>query len=105
MPFVLRPHRRLPVVCPVTYEHWFREGEGIVWNLSPTGWRLSGNLPLQRGAVCSLRMTLPTNEAIAVAAGIVRWVRGEEFGLETLVMDEEAQAHLRRYIQDRMKEA
>jgi len=38
MPFVLRPYRRFPVVCPVTYEHWFREGEGIVWNLSPTGW-------------------------------------------------------------------
>jgi hypothetical protein len=105
MPFFLRPHRRFPVVCPFTYEHWFHEGEGIVWNLSPTGWRLSGTLPLQRGDVCSLRMTLPTNQAIAVAAGIVRWVRGEEFGLETLVMDEEAQAHLRRYIQDRMKEA
>lgn len=105
MAFVLRPHRRFPVVCPVTYEHWFHEGAGIVWNLSPTGWRLSGNLPLERGTVCSLRMTLPTNKAIAVAAGIVRWVRGEEFGLETLVMDEEAQAHLRQYIQDRMKEA
>jgi hypothetical protein len=105
MAFVLRPYHRFPVVCAVIYEHWFREGEGIVWNLSPTGWRLSGTLPLERGAVCSLRMTLPTNQPLAVAAGIVRWVRGEEFGLETLVMDEEAQACLTTYIQERMKEA
>ena len=30
-----------------------------------------------------------------VSAGIVRWVRGEEFGIEGLVMDGKAQAHLR----------
>jgi hypothetical protein len=34
MPFAIRPYHRVPVVCPVIYEHWFREGEGIVWNLS-----------------------------------------------------------------------
>ncbi len=56
MSFVLRHYRRFPVVSPMTYEHWFREGEGIVWNLSPTGWRLSGTLPLQLGDVCSLRV-------------------------------------------------
>lgn len=103
MPFILRPYRRFPVVCPVTYEHWFREGEGIIWNLSPMGWRLSGNLSLEPGDVCSLHMTLPTNTRISVAAGIVRWVRGEEFGLETLVMDGTAQARLGTYIQERMK--
>lgn len=104
MAFVLRPHRRFPVVCPVTYEHWFREGEGIVWNLSPTGWRLSGDLPLQRGDVCTLNVMLPTHKQISVAAGIVRWARGEDFGLETLVMDGTAQARLSKYIRERMKE-
>lgn len=52
--------------------------EGIVWNLSPTGWRLSGSLPLQLGDVCSLTMMLPTNNPLSVTAGIVQWVRGEE---------------------------
>ena len=37
MPFVLRPYRRIQVVSPVTYEHWWRAGEGIVWNLSLLG--------------------------------------------------------------------
>ncbi len=33
---------------------------------------------------------LPTRQSLYVAAGIVRWVRGEEYGVETLVMDEES---------------
>jgi len=104
MPFILRPYRRFPVVCPVTYEHRWQEGEGMVWNLSPVGWRVSGNLPVERGEVCSLNIILPTDKRISVAAGIVRWVRGEDFGLETLVMDGKAQAHLGKYIRERMKE-
>jgi hypothetical protein len=108
MPFVVRPYRRFPVVCPVIYEHGLQEAEGIVWNLSPMGCRLSGDLPLRQGDVCSFQMTLPTNKQINVAAGIVRWVRGHEsgheFGIETLVMDGKAQAYLGKYIRGRMKE-
>ena len=101
MSFVLRHSRRFPVVSPMTYEHWFLEGEGIVWNLSPTGWRLSGTLPLQLGDVCSLRVRLPTRKQISMAAWTVRWVRGEEFGIETLVMDGKARARLRDSIRKR----
>lgn len=104
MPFVLRPYRRFPVVFPVTYEHGLREGEGIVWNISPTGWRLSGTLPLQLGDVCSLNVMLSTDKHVSVAAGIVRWVQGQDYGLETLVMDGKAQAHLGKYIRQCMKE-
>ncbi len=32
---------------------------------------------------------------------MVRWVRGEEFGIETLVMDGQVQAHLSAYIRKR----
>lgn len=38
---------------------------------------------------------------ISVAAGIMRWVRGEELGIETLGMDAKAQAHLSGYIRKR----
>jgi hypothetical protein len=103
MAFALRPYRRFPVVCPVHIEHWFREEEGILWNLSTTGWRLSGDLPLEIGAVCSLSVMLPTNKRVSVAAGIVRWVRREEFGIETLVINGKAQAHLSDYIRQQTK--
>lgn len=105
MPFVLRPFRRFPVVCAVTYEHWFRVGKGLVWNLSPTGWRMSGTLPLMCGDVCSLNVILPTHKQVSVAAGIVRWVLGQDYGIETLVIERRAQARLRKYIRERMEES
>ena len=77
MPFSIRPSRRFPVCCPVTYQYGHFEGHGTVWNVSLTGWRFSGNLPLRIGEVCSLTVDLSTQETIYVAAVIVRWVRGE----------------------------
>jgi len=50
-----------------------------------------------------LRWVLPTNKPISVAAGIVRWVRGEDYGIETLVMDGKAHARLGKYIQELTK--
>jgi hypothetical protein len=52
MPFLIRPSRRFPVCCPVTYHCGLFEGHGTVWNVSLTGWRFSGNLPLRIGEVC-----------------------------------------------------
>jgi hypothetical protein len=65
------------------------------------GWRISGNIPLERGDVCSLQLILPTKKQVSVSAAIVRWVRGEEYGLETLVIDGKAEAHLGQYIKGR----
>ena len=59
MPFTIRPFRRFPVCCPVTYQVCHFEGHGTVWNLSRIGWRFSGNLPLRVGEVCSLTVALP----------------------------------------------
>jgi hypothetical protein len=38
-----------------------------------------------------------------VAAGKVRWVQGEEAGIETLVMNKESEARLNAYILERIK--
>ena len=98
MPFSIRPSRRFPVCCPVTYQCGLFEGHGTVWNLSLTGWRFSGNLPLRVGEVCSLTVTLPPYQLVYVAAGIVRWVRGEEYGVETLVVDDESRDEVEDYL-------
>ncbi len=104
MAYIVRPYHRFPAACPVTYERLFEDGVGTVWNISPTGLRVSGTLPLQVGNVCSLKVTLPTHTHVSVLAGIVRWVRGEHFGIETLLMEKKAQRRLDAYIRDRMKE-
>jgi hypothetical protein len=48
---------------------------------------------------------LPSEPPIYVAAAIVRWVqRGEEYGVETLVMDDESREGLEQYICQRVEE-
>ena len=104
MPFSVRPSRRFPVCCPVTYQCGLFEGHGTVWNLSLTGCRFSGNLPLRIGEVCPLTVNLSSHPRLYVAAGIVRWVRGEEYGVETLVMDDESRENVEQYVRQRVQD-
>jgi len=103
MSYVFRPHRRFPLFSPVRYEVQYREGHGTIMNLSRDGWRLHGNLPVKPGDVCSMKVRLAARKWIVVAAGKVRWVRGDECGIETLVMDTESEDALNTYLQERIK--
>ena len=94
MAFSIRPCRRSPTHCSVTYQARPFRGEGTVWNLSLNGWKLSGDVPLRVGQTCSLTVNLPNQESIFVAAAIVRWVRGQEYGLETLVVEKQMHGQL-----------
>ena len=47
MHFSVRPYRRFPVHCAVTYNAGAFQGQGTVWKLSCSGWRLSGDLPMR----------------------------------------------------------
>ena len=98
MPFSIRPYRRFPVHCPVSYNAGPSQGQGTVWNISVNGWKLSGDVPLRVGQMCPLTVTLPNQESIVVAAAIVRWARGEEYGLETLAIDKEIHSRLKHVI-------
>ena len=98
MPFSIRPFRRFSVCCPATYHAGLCECQGIVWNLSVNGWRLSGDVPLRVGQTCPLTVHLPNQPSLVVAAAIVRWVRGQEYGLETLVADKQTQSRVEQVI-------
>jgi hypothetical protein len=98
MPFVLRPFRRFPVPCSVTYRSDPFQGHGMVWNLSCTGWRLSGDLPMRSGETLSLIVTLPNEQRIEVPEAVVRWSRGQEFGIETVEIPKHTQARLNHYL-------
>ena len=98
MPFTIRPHRRLSVHCAVTYNVGSFRGQGTIWNLSLYGWKLSGDVPLQVGETCSLTVNLPFEESIVVAAAIVRWVRGREFGLETVAIEKQTHSRVEHVI-------
>jgi hypothetical protein len=98
MPFSNRPFRCSPVQCSVTYHAGLFQGQGTVWNFSLNGWKLSGDLPLRVGQTCALTVNLPNQSSILVAAAIVRWVRGQEYGVETLVVEKQTQSRLERLI-------
>ena len=101
MPFKIRPCRRFSVCWPVTYIVGRFQGHGTVSNASRSGWQVSGNLPLRIGEVCSLTVSLPTHQRVYVTAGIVRWARGEEYGVDTVVIDDEAPEDIEEYLSQR----
>lgn len=104
MPFSIRPYRRFPVHCSVTYNAGPFQGQGTVWNLSCTGWRLSGDLPMRPGETLSLTVTLPNEQCIEIPEAIVRWSRGQEFAVETVKIEQHAQARLQHYVKRLVQE-
>jgi PilZ domain-containing protein len=98
MAFMIRPDRRFPVQCFVKYRIGSFTGTGTVWNLSLSGWRLSGDLPMCRGEILSLNVTLPNEQRIKIQEAIVRWSRGEEFGIETVGVSKHTQDRLAHYV-------
>ena len=99
MPFSIRPHRRFPVQCSATYDAGPFQGQGTIWNLSCTEWRLSGDLPMRLDETLSLTVTLPNKQRIEVPEAVVRWSRGQEFAVENLVIEPHAHARLQYYVE------
>jgi hypothetical protein len=99
MPVTLRPFRRFPVQCPVTYNAGPFQGQGTIWNLSVNGWRLSGNLPMRPGETLSLRVSLPNEQCIEILQAVVRWSRGQEFAVEPVMVEEYTHARLQHYVE------
>ena len=97
MPFTICPFCRFPVQCSVTYNVG-PQGQGTVWNLSCSGWRLSGDLPMRPGEPLSLTVTLPNELRIEIPEAVVRWSRGQEFAVETVAIEPHTQARLAHYV-------
>jgi len=103
MPFSIRPYRRFPVQCSVTYNAGPFQGQGTVWNLSLNGLRLSGDLPMRPGETLSLTVTLPNEQRIEVPEAVVRWVRGQEYEVENVTIERNAHARLQHYVKRLVK--
>ena len=104
MPFSIRPYQRFPVQGAVTYNAGPFQGQGTVWNLSVNGWRLSGDLPMRPGETLSLMVTLPNEQCIKILQAVVRWSRGEEFAIETVIIEQHTHARLQHYVKRLVQE-
>jgi hypothetical protein len=104
MPFSIRPYRRFPVQCAVTYNAGPFQGQGTIWNLSCTGWRISDDLPMRPEEPLLLTVTLPNEHGIAIPETVVLWVRGEEVAVETVKTAPHTHARLRHYVKRQAQE-
>jgi len=104
MPFSIRPFRRYPVQCSVTYYAGPFQGHGTVWNVSRSGWRLSGGLPMRPGETLSLTVTLPNEQCVEVPEAVVRWSRAQEFAVENVVIERHTQARPQHYVKRLVQE-
>ena len=82
----------------MTYAAGQFRGQGTIWNLSCTGSRLSGDLPMRPGETLSLRVPLPNEQCIEILQAVVRWSRGQEFAVETVMVEPHTHARLQHYV-------
>ena len=74
-------------------------GEGSIVDLSFRGCRIESSIDVQPGASLDVRIKVVENEPpIHIQAAIVRWSRGEEFGLEFEVIAPTEWAHLQEFV-------
>jgi hypothetical protein len=104
MPFMIHPDRRVPVQCSVTYNAGPFQGQGSVWNLWCTGWRLSGDLPMRPDKALALTVTLPNEQRITIPKAMVRWSTGQDCAVEKKVLEQHTQAHLQHDVKRLVRE-
>jgi hypothetical protein len=75
-----------------------------VWNLTRSGWRLSGDPPMRPGETLSLTVTLPNEQCIEVREAVVRWSSGQEFAVENVVVERHTHARLQHDVKRLVQE-
>ncbi|MEO8338384.1 MAG: PilZ domain-containing protein [Nitrospirota bacterium] len=93
--FVVRPYRRIPIQRVLYYLGGKCVGKGIVTNLSQSGMRVQGEHEVEPGFEFALRLTLSDDgPMIDIEQATVRWVDGNDFGLDFVRLSPLAKKHI-----------
>ena len=93
--FVLRPYRRIPTWFVLHYLSGECVGKGVVTNLSQLGMRVQGDHAVEPGLDLALRLTLSDDgPTIDIDRATVRWVDGNDFGLDFARLSPSAKKHI-----------
>jgi hypothetical protein len=85
IPVAPRPRApRHPLVLPVELEWDVNFGKGVTRNLSMQGCRMKTDVAPAVGTYASVKFLLQRDECLAIELAVVRWVLGEDVGLEFL---------------------
>ncbi len=92
---VLRSYRRIPIQLARYYLSGTCVGKGIVTNLSQSGMRIRGEHEVEPGFEFALRLTRSDDgPMIDIAQATVRWVDGNNFGLDGVRLSPSAKKHI-----------
>ncbi len=94
-----RKDPRLAVPLPIAFSGDEVAGEGLVSSISKKGCTVVSIEKVQPGALLDLRIQLPEDDSpMEVGLAIVRWSRGERWGLEFLIMHPDEQDRLFSFV-------
>ncbi|MBK9999313.1 MAG: PilZ domain-containing protein [Nitrospira sp.] len=97
--FQLRSFRRFSIQCSVYYSSDALQGTGVAWNLSLNGWRIDGTHPVEPGTVVTLCVFFPDQHpTVFIDRAVVRWSRGQEFGIEVNEIKADEHARLEQFV-------
>jgi len=66
--------------------------------------RIAGDLPMRRGEILSLTVTLPNKQRVTIHKAVVRGSRGQEFAVKNVKVEPHTQAWLTQYVRPRVQE-
>ncbi len=63
------------------------------------GWTIESGHPVRVGTTLTLHIALPDEEKpLEIKQAVVRWARDGKFGLETILIEDEEEKRLQRFI-------
>ena len=99
----LRRSERVTVSCHLSYSGITEEelivGEGTAVDISPDGVGIEGNQPVELGMRLALCLALPEDEGPLLMDEVrVVWVRGNRFGVESVLIDPRSRLRLDHFL-------
>jgi hypothetical protein len=95
-----RMYRRILTGHPSCYLTSHSLRHSVVRDISLNGFRLEGLPALPRHTMVMVRIWLPDQkETIDIDQAVVRWVRGNEFGVQIVALSNEADFRLSVYVE------
>ena len=95
-----RMYRRIVANYPSCYLTNHSPRHAVVCDISLNGLRIQGPANLSRHAMVMVRLWLPDQQdSIDIDQAVVRWVRGQEFGVQFVSLSNEADFRLATHIE------
>jgi hypothetical protein len=99
----IRKHSRFPVRWPVMYGCEEFISEGTILDVTESGWRVAGAMPVHPGMQVTLHLWPQDKPGrIRVEQATVLWVKGCEFALDVAVLDPEDAAWIADFLDQRL---